>query len=314
MTKILALTGGVGGAKLALGLSRVLPADELMFAVNTGDDFQHLGLNISPDIDSLTYALAQVNNNELGWGRENETWQFIETFGALGGEDWFRLGDQDLALHVRRTELLQQGATLTEATAEITRAMGIAHQVVPMTDDPVETIVHSDRGDLAFQHYFVRDRCQPSVSGFTFRGVNEARLNPRIANWLEDCDGIIICPSNPYVSVDPLLALEGFRDALQERPVVAVSPIVGGLAIKGPAAKMMRELNVPSTAMAVGEHYDGLLDGYIIDETDESDAETIQQRLKIPTIVTNTIMVTLADRVSLAEDTLGLLREMIATV
>lgn len=313
MTKILALTGGVGGAKLALGLSRVLSADELMFAVNTGDDFQHLGLNISPDIDSLTYALAQVNNNELGWGRENETWQFIETFGALGGEDWFRLGDQDLALHVRRSELLKQGATLTEATAEITRAMGIAHQVVPMTDDPVETIVHSDRGDLAFQHYFVRDRCQPSVSGFTFRGVNEARLNPRIADWLEDCDGIVICPSNPYVSVDPLLALAGFRDALRERPVVAVSPIVGGLAIKGPAAKMMRELNVPSTAMAVGEHYDGLLDGYIIDETDESDAETIQQRLKIPTIVTNTIMVTLADRVSLAEDTLGLLRE-IATV
>lgn len=313
MTKILALTGGVGGAKLALGLSRVLSADELMFAVNTGDDFQHLGLNISPDIDSLTYALAQVNNNELGWGRENETWQFIETFGALGGEDWFRLGDQDLALHVRRSELLKQGATLTEATAEITRAMGIAHQVVPMTDDPVETIVHSDRGDLAFQHYFVRDRCQPSVSGFTFRGVNEARLNPRIADWLEDCDGIVICPSNPYVSVDPLLALTGFRDALRERPVVAVSPIVGGLAIKGPAAKMMRELNVPSTAMAVGEHYDGLLDGYIIDETDESDAETIQQRLKIPTTVTNTIMVTLADRVSLAEDTLGLLRE-IATV
>ena len=313
MTKILAITGGVGGAKLALGLSQILSPEEVMFAVNTADDFEHLGLNISPDIDSLTYALAQENNQELGWGRAGETWQFIDTLGSLGGEDWFRLGDKDLALHIRRTELLRQGQTLTEATAQITQAMGIQHGVVPMTNDRVATIVHSDQGDLAFQHYFVRERCKPAVSGFTFAGIDSATLNPKIERWLADCDGVIICPSNPYVSVDPLLGLGDFRALIKNLPTIAVSPIVGGLAIKGPAAKMMAELNVPSTAQAVGEHYQGLLDGYVIDKTDENDITNIKQSLQIPTIVTNTIMVTLADRVSLAKDTLGLLQS-IATV
>lgn len=314
MSKILAITGGVGGAKLALGLSKVLAPDELLFAVNTGDDFDHLGLHISPDIDSLTYALAEENNQELGWGRQGETWQFIESLEALGGESWFRLGDKDMALHTQRTQLLNSGATLSDATASITRALNIAHTVAPMTNTPVRTIVHSDQGDLAFQHYFVREQCQPAVTGFSFNGLADARLNPVIENWLERCNGVIICPSNPYVSVDPLLKLNGFAERLADLPVVAISPIVGGLAIKGPAAKMMAELDVPASAYAVAQHYEhhypGLMNGYIVDKTDENEASRITDGLKIPTIATNSIMVTLQDRVDLAHTTLGFLRDL----
>ena len=212
-TKILAITGGVGGAKLALGLSKILSPEQVMFAVNIGDDFTHLGLHISPDIDSLTYALAEQNNQELGWGRAGETWQFIETLGSLGGDDWFRLGDKDMALHMRRSGLLSDGATLTEATAEITRRMGIAHAVVPISNDPIRTVVQSEQGDLAFQHYFVRERCQPAVSGFRFDGIESATLNPVISDYLADCDGIIICPSNPFVSVAPVIEVAGFLAA-----------------------------------------------------------------------------------------------------
>ena len=316
MSKILAITGGVGGAKLALGLAKVLPAEQLLFAVNTGDDFEHLGLHISPDIDSLTYALAEQNNQELGWGREGETWQFIETLDALGGESWFRLGDKDMALHTRRTELLRNGASLTEATAQISRSMHITHDIIPMSDDPVRTIVHSDQGDLAFQHYFVRERCEPAVSGFTFDGITSAKLNPSIRNCLKDCHGVVICPSNPYVSVDPLLQLDGFADALIGLPVIAISPIVGGMAIKGPAAKMMAELDVPASAEAVAQHYEdrypGLLNGFVLDKTDENQRIAITDQLKIPTIVTNSIMVTLADRVALANTSLGFLRDIAA--
>ncbi len=304
--KLLAITGGVGGAKLALGLSRVLGPDEVLFAVNTGDDFSHLGLHISPDIDSLTYALAEENNTELGWGRQGETWQFMDTLQALGGETWFRLGDKDLALHTRRTQLLREGAGLTAATHEITTALGITHRIAPMSDDPVRTIVHCDQGALAFQHYFVREACQPAVQGFEFSGIEQARLNPLIADWLADCDGVVICPSNPYVSVDPLLGLPGFREALTKVPVVAVSPIVGGIAIKGPAAKMMAELQVPATAGAVAGHYGDLLDGFVMDNSDKNEAKQI----KIPTIVTQTIMVTLADRVALANDTIRFLQQL----
>ena len=296
MSKILAITGGVGGAKLALGLSKVLSPDELVFAVNTGDDFEHLGLHISPDIDSLTYALAEENNTELGWGRAGETWQFIETLGQLGGEDWFRLGDKDLALHTQRTQLLHSGSTLTEATALIARAFGITHTIAPMTDDHVRTIVHSDQGALAFQHYFVREQCRPAVSGFEFAGIESAHLNPIITETLKDCRGVIICPSNPYVSVDPLLSLPGMRDALQNIPVIAVSPIVGGMAIKGPAAKMMQELNVPASAPAVAEHYGNLLDGFVMDLTDADQSGEIA----VHTRVTETIMNSLQRRIELA--------------
>ena len=306
MGRILALTGGVGGAKLALGLSQILAPDELLFAVNTGDDFEHLGLHISPDLDSLTYALSQQNNTETGWGRAGESWNFIETLGALGGEAWFRLGDKDLALHTARTQMLKSGATLSQASAAITQSMGIEHTVAPMSDSPVRTIVHSDQGDLAFQHYFVREGCGPKVSGFSFDGIANAKLNPLIREWLADCDGVIICPSNPFVSVDPMLHLDGFGEALKSLPVIAVSPIVGGIAIKGPAAKMMHELNMPATALAVADHYQGLIDGFVVDQTDAA----LVEQFNVPTISTLSVMVTLQDRIDLARTCVSFLASL----
>jgi LPPG:FO 2-phospho-L-lactate transferase len=267
-------------------------------------------LHISPDIDSLTYALAQENNQELGWGRAGETWQFIDTLGSLGGEDWFRLGDKDMALHTRRSQLLDQGASLTEATAEITQRMGIKHTVAPVSDDPIRTVVQSDLGELAFQHYFVREQCAPAVSGFRFDGIQDATLNPTITEWLANCDGIIICPSNPFVSVAPVVEVNGFLDAAASIPTIAVSPIVAGTAIKGPAAKMMQELNIPATAVAVAEHYQHhyprLLDGFVIDESDSERLDDIT----LPTVATQSVMTSLEDRIAVAERCLAFFDEL----
>ena len=298
MTKILALTGGVGGAKLALGLSKILCPKEVMFAVNVGDDFEHLGLHISPDLDSLTYALSGENNQELGWGRSGETWQFIETLGGLGGEAWFRLGDKDLALHVRRAQLLKDNKTLTQATAEIAACMGIQHTMAPISDDPIRTMVNTAGDELAFQHYFVREQCKPAVIGFRFAGIEQAKINPVIEAWLQDCDGVIICPSNPFVSVAPILQVPGMTEAISHLPIIAVSPIVAGMALKGPAAKMMQELQIPTTAKAIADQYKGLINGFVLDKTD---AQSIRD-LTIPAIATQSVMVTLEDRVALARE------------
>ncbi|MAT84215.1 MAG: 2-phospho-L-lactate transferase [Gammaproteobacteria bacterium] len=303
MPRILAITGGVGGAKLALGLSRLLGPDEVAFAVNTGDDFEHLGLEICPDLDTLIYTLSGLANPDTGWGRRDETWGFLDTLDTLGGEAWFRLGDHDLALHVRRTEMLRDGATRTAAAAEIAGRLGIAHRLLPMSDDPVRTLVHTAGGPLAFQHYFVRDRCEPAVTGFEFRGADRARPNPAIVDWLEGADGVVICPSNPFVSVDPMLSIPGLRQALMDSPapVVAVSPIVGGAALKGPAAKMMAELELPARADQVARHYGELLDGFVMDQQDADLAGGVA----VDTLVTQTVMRTLEDRVALAEAVLA---------
>jgi LPPG:FO 2-phospho-L-lactate transferase len=305
---ILAITGGVGGAKLALGLTHLLGPDELAFAVNTGDDFQHLGFEIAPDSDTLIYTLAELSNPELGWGRRDETWNFMSALEALGGETWFKLGDRDLALHVTRTRMLAAGASRTEVTAAIARALGVRHPILPMSDDPVRTTVHTDAGPLAFQHYFVRDRCAPAVTGFEFRGIETARPNPAILELIARADGIVICPSNPFVSVDPLLGIPGMRAALRAAaaPVVAVSPIIGGSAVKGPTAKMMRELAVPASAAQVAAHYGDLLDGFIIDRQDTH----LQPNLRVPSIVTQTLMITLRDRVDLAAAALGFIDQL----
>jgi LPPG:FO 2-phospho-L-lactate transferase len=308
MVDYLAITGGVGGAKLALGLSHVLPADKVAFAVNTADDFEHLGFSISPDIDTLTYTLSDLANRELGWGRQDETWAFMDSLEQLGGETWFRLGDRDLALHAFRTAALRAGKSLTEVTSEICQRLGIAQTVLPMSDDPVRTTVLTPEGPLAFQHYFVRDRCAPSVTGFEFRGADGARLNPEIDALLPGLKGVIICPSNPFVSVDPLLTINDTRAKLSalDVPVVAVSPIVGGTAIKGPTAKMMAELKIPSTAAAVAAHYDGLIDGFVLDSRDEALVGT----LDVPSTATQSVMLTLADRIALAEATLEFLASL----
>ena len=296
---VLALTGGVGGAKLALGLAHVLSADEVAFVVNTGDDFEHFGLPISPDVDTLVYTLAGLASASAGWGREDETWHFMATLERLGGETWFRLGDRDLALHFRRRELLASGLSLTDATAALARGMGVQHAVLPMSDDPVRTRVLTPDGALAFQHYFVRDRCRPTALGFEFAGALKARLNPRIP--FADLSAVVICPSNPFVSVDPILAVPGMTDALQaaNAPVVAVTPIVGGKALKGPTAKMMRELGLPTTTEAVARHYAGLATHFVIDEQDAG-AEAAVRALGMRTAVAQTVMSSLADRIALA--------------
>ena len=304
---LIALTGGVGGAKLALGLAKLLPPERVAFVVNTGDDFEHLGLYICPDVDTLTYTLAEVANPTTGWGRKDESWNFMATLERLGGETWFRLGDADLAVHFRRRGFLAEGRSLTEATAAIATSLGIDHSILPMSDDPVRTRVLTPNGRLAFQHYFVRDRCAPEAIGFEFDGASCARVNPAIP--LDTASGVVICPSNPFVSVDPILAIDGMRDALRaiDVPIVAVSPIVGGRAIKGPTAKMMRELGVPATTTEVAKHYQGLISHFVIDEID-ADAVAGVRELGMEAVVAQTVMTSLDDRVELARTVLEFVR------
>ncbi|MEN3976007.1 2-phospho-L-lactate transferase [Emcibacter sp. SYSU 3D8] len=297
--KVLALCGGVGGAKLALGLSLIVPGDNLTVIVNTGDDFTHLGVRICPDIDTVTYTLGGLSNTELGWGRAGETWEFMENLRTLGGPAWFNLGDKDMATHVERTRRLMDGQSLSQVTADFARAFGIGPLLAPMTDDAVATIIETDDGDLAFQHYFVRDRCQPEVRGIRFEGAGTAMPSPAlIAALQDDLDAIVICPSNPYLSVDPLLAIPGIRQALSGHaaPVIAVSPIVGGKAIKGPTAKLMAELGLDVTQATIAHHYRDLIDGLVLDTEDADMADT----LGVSTYVTNTVMKTIDDRTGLA--------------
>ena len=231
---VVALSGGIGGAKLALGLSRILPADNLLVVANVGDDFEHLGLHISPDVDTLMYTLAGLDNTKLGWGRHDETWSCMETLTALGGEDWFRLGDRDLAVHVERTRRLRQGETLSSITADFCRRLGVGPRVLPATDDPVRTRLRTDEGWLDFQDYFVRLQCRPVVRELAFEGAEDARPHPDLLAALRDeqLRAVIICPSNPFISIEPILAVPGMRQALSAcaAPVIAVSAIIGGRA------------------------------------------------------------------------------------
>jgi LPPG:FO 2-phospho-L-lactate transferase len=278
--KYIALSGGVGGAKLAFGLARELPPEELLIVANTGDDFDHLGLRVCPDLDSITYALAGCENRTLGWGIEGESWNFMEALGLLKGETWFALGDRDLATHVMRTLKLRDGASLTEVTQTLTRSLDIKHHVVPMSDDPVATLVVTDQGTLNFQDYFVRQRCAPRVSAFRFAGAQEAAIqaDARAALTSQELRAVILCPSNPFVSVGPILELPGMRDLLAQSgvPVVAVSPFINGKAVKGPSAKMMEELGMPVTNVALAEHYRDIVTAWIIDESDQDQAQDIR--------------------------------------
>ncbi|HEX2830056.1 MAG TPA: 2-phospho-L-lactate transferase [Burkholderiales bacterium] len=299
---IVALAGGVGGARLAVGLAAVLPPERLTIVVNTGDDFEHLGFTICPDLDTVTYTLAGLNNRELGWGRADETWSFMETLGALGGETWFRLGDRDLALHVARTRALGAGATLSQVTLEVAGRLGVRHAVTPMSDDPVRTRVSTDAGELSFQDYFVKRRCEPRVTGFRFAGAEDARPSPGVRALFDaDIAALIVCPSNPFVSIAPMLAIPSICEWIGRRrfPVIAVSPIVGGDAVKGPAAKMMRELGLAVSASAVAKHYGALVDGWIVDERDASEARTIEAAGK-RVCVTDTMMTDVARSAALA--------------
>jgi LPPG:FO 2-phospho-L-lactate transferase len=298
--RVVALSGGIGGAKLALGLSRIMPSDDLLIISNVGDDFEHLGLHISPDTDTLMYTLADLDNKKLGWGRHDETWSFMETLAVLGGPEWFRLGDRDLAVHVERTYRLRRGETLSAVTADFCRRLGIAPRILPATDDPVRTRLRTDEGWLDFQDYFVRLQCRPVVRELAFDGAEDASPHPDLLAALADerLRAVIICPSNPFISVEPILAIPGMRQALIGcgAPVIAVSPIIGGRAIKGPTAKIMTELGMTPSATAVAARYGDLLDGYVMDIGDAEEAAGVSPRVTLaPTLMTN-----LAEREALA--------------
>lgn len=307
--KILALTGGIGGAKLCLGLANVLAPDRVIFAVNVGDDFEHLGLYISPDLDTLTYTLANEVNPETGWGRSEESWQCITELERFGAPTWFRLGDRDLALHLVRSQKLRGGATLSEVTQSLCEGLGVQHAVVPISDDPIRTHVDTEQGLLSFQDYFVRRRCEPKVRAVEFRQPQRARLNPRID--LNAIDAVLICPSNPFLSIDPLLAVDDLTDFLKmgRVPVVAVSPIVGNRAIKGPTAKMMQELDMPSTSLRVAKYYEEIVNGFVVDSCDAASKQALEG-LGMQVVVTPTIMNSLHDKIALAKACCEFLSEL----
>ncbi|MBN9411220.1 MAG: 2-phospho-L-lactate transferase [Burkholderiales bacterium] len=307
---LVALSGGVGGAKLVSGLAGVCGPGELMAVVNTGDDFDYLGLRVCPDIDSVLYAAAGLNDSVRGWGRENESWNFHHSLPQLGFESWFMLGDRDLATHVLRTDWLRQGATLSEVTARMAHALGLAFDIVPMSDDAVRTHVDTPEGVLAFQDYFVRRRCEPLCRGIRFEGAGTARLAAPLARQADAgaVQGWVICPSNPFVSIGPMLAVPGLRDRLGQRraPCVAVSPIIAGQAVKGPAAKMMAELGLEVSALGVARRYAGLIDGLVLDRRDAAQAPAIEA-LGIRVGVTDTLMTDADSRERVARASLELI-------
>jgi len=305
--RVLALCGGIGGAKLALGLSHVVPPEDLAIVVNTGDDFEHLGLAISPDVDTVTYTLAGLSNEELGWGLAGESWAFMEQLNRIGGETWFNLGDRDLALHVMRSQRLRNGESLTEITGDVARRLGVDCAIWPMSDDPVRTVLVTDEGVLPFQHYFVGRRAEPVVSSIVYEGAEKAQPSKHVLSVLADpgLEAVVICPSNPWLSVAPLLAMPSMRDALAQTqaPVIAVTPIVGGKAIKGPTAKLMHELGLPVTAAEVARYYAGLLDGYVLDEADRDLAGAISEQ-EVAVEILPTVMTDLPSKRELASEVL----------
>lgn len=297
--KVTAFAGGVGGAKLADGFAAILEPERLTIVVNTADDFTHLGLHISPDLDTVTYTLAGIADPLRGWGREDETWHFLETLETYGGPTWFQLGDRDLALHHARTLRLSQGDPLSVYTRDLCERLGINHEILPMSDDPVYTMVATSEGEIPFQTYFVARRCEPEVKGFRFEGIEKAKPAPGVLEGIVAADVVVFCPSNPWVSLDPILALPGVRSSVRMKRVFMVSPIIAGAAVKGPAAKMYAEMGIEPSALAVAKHYADLLEGMIIDERDRALAEEIEA-LGLYVSVEQTLMRTSQDRVDLA--------------
>jgi len=318
--KVVALAGGVGGAKLVHGLAQCLPSEDLTVIVNIGDDFEHLGLHICPDLDTVCYTLAGLANPSTGWGRIDETWNVFEGVKRLGGPSWFQLGDNDLSTHLERTRRLHAGQSLSQITHDFCHAWGINFTVLPVTDDFTPTWVYTDNGELPFQEYFVHRQCQPHVHGFRFEGVECAQPAPGVLEALHSAGLLVICPSNPWVSIDPVLAIPGVRDALisssllpvqrkesrkgaEKQVVLAVSPIIGGKTVKGPAAKMYAELGIQPSALAVARHYGTLLNGFVLDTVDAAQAEAVQA-LNIRTLVTDTLMPDSNERRRLAQEVL----------
>ena len=302
---VVALAGGVGGAKLADGLAQVLQPDHLTIIVNTGDDFTHFGLRISPDLDTVCYTLAGLANPDTGWGRKDETWRVFEILKAMGMPDWFQLGDTDLATHLVRTARIDEGGTLTQITQDFCKVWGIKAKILPMSDDIIQTRVFTDEGSLGFQEYFVHRHSEPAVIGFRFEGIEQSKPAPGVLEAIEMCDVAFICPSNPWVSIDPILSVPEIRARLEKKHVYGVSPIIGNKTVKGPAAKMFAELGIQPSALAVAEHYGNLLDTFVIDRSDVSLINDIN-RLGSCTYVTDILMHDQADRGRLAQELLDL--------
>ncbi len=298
---VLALAGGVGGAKLALGLTHSLPPQDLVIVVNTGDDEEFHGLHVSPDLDTVMYTLSGLADPGRGWGLSGETFQALKMLSGYGVPTWFNLGDRDLATHIRRTQLLREGRSLSEATRELCGRVGISYTVSPMTDDRVRTKVETSEGVLAFQDYFVRRRCEPEAKAVRFEGADASIPSPTFDEALNNARAIVFCPSNPFLSIDPILAVGEVRERIRRfnRPRIVVSPIVGGAAIRGPAAKMMRELGHPVSSVGVARKYAGLCDHFVIDNADADEAQKVES-LGMKAHVANTIMHTLADKATLA--------------
>ncbi len=301
--RVVALAGGVGGAKLAQGLARALAPADLTVIVNTGDDFEHFGLQVCPDLDTVCYSLAGLANPETGWGREEESWNALGEITSLGGPAWFRLGDHDLGTHLERTRRLREGQRLSQIVREFCRAWRIEQTVLPMTDDPVKTIVQTSEGDLTFQRYFVERHFEPVVRGFRFEGSAQAIPAPGVAEALMLADRIVICPSNPWVSIGPILSIRGIRSAIDPKKTVAVSPIIGGRAVRGPAAKIYAELGVEPSASAVARHYQDLISYFVMDSTDAA-LESNVSMLGLRVLVAHTVMGNEQDRLRLARSVL----------
>lgn len=290
--KITALSGGIGGAKLAVGLQEVLPPGDLTVIVNTADDFEHWGLTVCPDLDTVMYTLAGVHDEKNGWGRADESYTVMDSMGKIGAEEWFTLGDRDMATHLRRTEWLRQNISLTEVTERLRRSFGVPSTILPMSDNSVQTLVHTDEGDLPFQHYFVRCRCEPMVIDLTYVGADKAHPSDAVLDAIADADAIVLCPSNPYLSIDPILSVRGLKQAVRKanKPKIAVSGIVGGEAIKGPAAKMMMEMGKDVNPLTVIQHYGDLINGFVLDERDKNQRSSVEKSGTVELMVTNTVM------------------------
>ena len=303
--RVLALAGGVGGAKLALGLSRILSPGELTIVVNTGDDEVFHGLHVSPDLDTVMYTLSGLANPETGWGLEGDSFAGNDMLRRYGAPAWFNLGDKDMATHIRRTQLLNEGWTLSQVTAELCSKLGVRHPVIPMADGRVATMVDTNQGNLSFQDYFVRLRCEPVARGIEFRG--EAVPSSGFTEALETAGCLVYCPSNPFLSIAPILSLPGVREGIAsfQGPRIAVSPIVGGRALRGPAAKLMGELGYDVSCAGVASWYRGICDGLVIDRADREEAEAVAAT-GLRAEIADTVMTTDEDKIALARAVIGL--------
>ena len=310
--RVVALAGGVGGAKLAWGLSQVLQPSRLTVVANTGDDEVFYGLHVSPDLDTLMYTLAGLADPDRGWGLAGDTFQALDMLGRYGEATWFNLGDRDLATHVLRTQMLNEGKSLSEVTERLARGLGVQCRLIPMADEPVRTVIHTDEGDLPMQTYFVGRGCEPKATGVTYRGADRASMPTGFSHAIRNADALVYCPSNPMLSLDPILAVPGVKEAVRQfqGPRVAVSPIVGGQALRGPAAKLLAELGEEVSPVGIARRMVGLCDVLVIDRADERLAASVSET-GVKAVVRDTIMHTPEDKVGLARETCAIIQEML---